>query len=530
MSPCTKTRWIEVGVVLGGLLAAAGCSNRIVTASDASLADVITRTDGAAADHGLAPPDLPPAAACTIFEGLAGPRQLTSFATRQALFSRDSKTLLAISTETNFSGELHQLTLPSGTPVLRASAITSVEWLGQETALLAKRKLVSGESYELVSLPFPAGPEHVLAQEVCRHLTSPDGSRIYYVQHCEPEQRGTLVVLEVSTHKMITLGDRVSMWDVKLSADSQWLAFVGDMGKNPGCNFQGNLYVADAAGSQTKLVMEKATQGIAPLTGAQFMVRRLLDCTTGATKQALVHAPTATVAPMDCVTSYGLVSPDGSLILDRRDGKDFFTKKLYAVRPDCGSETLLAEDHYEYITATAFLEPIFSTSGKHVLYLTEQPQPNVGLSVVPTAGGGSSTPLDTSNPQTYSFTASPFGEEVLLLKNLQTEIAVASLPPSTAKTTIFTATGSMVLGSAALVRGGQEVLFVEQPHLVSDPGSASLYHARRGGAVTVTRLAEWDAKKLQPLYPMPFKVDPNGCAVVYNSDRPQLGTYLQPLP
>jgi hypothetical protein len=495
--------------------------------------------DGGAADSSAASPlpDLPPAAACRIFDSLGGQRRLADFATRRALFSRDSATLIVLSAQTKLSGDLYQIALPSGAPALRAKDISDVEWLGSEAeaALLARRKLASSESYDLVLLPFPAGPEQVLAKDVCHHIASPDGARVYYVHHCPSyEQRGTLAVLEWRTAAAITLGEKVSMRDVKLSLDGKWLAFVGDMGKtspDPACNYQGNLYVASASGGDKRLALPLATTVIVPLAGSRFLASTYVSCSTGEGKSMLVDASSASATPRAC--GAGIVSPDGSRILDVRDGKDMFTKKLYLVRPECGDETFLADDYYQYITATAFLEPIFSSSGKHVLYITEQVAHKViGLSAVPTAGGPRA-PLDTSSPNAYSFTASPHGEEVLLIKDERSELAVVTLAPF-ARTTIFRSAPGRRLGhvgsqSAELVRGGLELLFVEQPYLSSDPGPATLYHARRGATVALTTLAAWDPVKLAPLYAMAFKVDPNGCAVVYNQDSP-LGTYLSALP
>ena len=309
-----------------------------------------------------------------------------------------------------------------------------------------------------------------------RHLASRDGTRIYYVHHCDLYQRGPLVVLALATRKTTTLGDNVGMWTFELSADGKWLAFIGDLGRSPDpdCTYQGNLYVAEATGKSIRLAMDKAAAVVTVLTAGSFLVRRYLDCTTGSTKPARCDAAAATAAPLDCITGHpSAVSPDRSLILDVREGKDLSSTKLVAVRPDCSSETMLADDYYERISQVTDLSPIFSASGKYVVYTTGQPgKKNLGLKVVPT-NGGNSTALDTAADLYFSFKASPFAEELVLVKNEWTEIDILSLTLPESMELIFKTGEGRRLDSVELVHGGELVLFVDQSKLYRD-GSASL--------------------------------------------------------
>jgi len=348
MTMLMRQRRFSLALPFLGAVALCGCGVRpAAQIADGAPPPPLSGVDARGTD------EIVPSPACKAIEAIGSPLKVASFATRKALFTRDSSVLVAISAGSTYTGDLFQVSLPSGVPLLRAQSVFDVEWLGDETALLLKRKLKTewAESYDLALLPFPEGSEQPLAQDICQHRTSPDGARIYTLSQCDPSGWGTLSVLDLGTRKATALGQKGTSGAFELSADGKWLAFVGDLGTDPDpdCRFQGDLSVADAAGQSTRLATKKAMYGITPLTGARFLVRQGVDCSSGSGRPVLCDAATATSTVLDCIKGYirGL-SPDRSLFLDARMTSDYLHNYvLAAVSADCSRETVLAADFDE---------------------------------------------------------------------------------------------------------------------------------------------------------------------------------------
>jgi hypothetical protein len=532
-------RYMHAGIVIGFVFSL-GCGQRTVASQDAGAGD----GDGGARwqeQDGFLPVDSAPLdpAACAALAGYAGGKLLTPLHARQALFSRSLDRVVIVSHEVNAPGNLYAIPLPSGQPALLETDVTSIEWLGQGPDLLAVASfLSSSHTYELKVIPTTGGPSRTLATEVCHHLASPDGARVYVVHSCKSFV-GTLEMVDTKTGSKQWLADKVPTYELVVSPDSQWVGFISDLVDGPpGCQKQGHARVASAAG-KTYSVRKDALRGSLQflpaqpgtlLVGAQtacpeyFHGYQLMACAP------TIGSCTALGTPHDYGYAFHLlkhrysVSSDGKRVLGATSDPEGIKNQLYVIRTDGKGEQAIAGDLFPYMMVSAVFDAwTFTRSGQHVVYTrlaSTELYPTMGLTAVSATGG---TVLQISPDLSFaSYRVSPTRDEVVFVEQIDTGGMRAMLASTSAGSAVELLSSKQSLRGLSFLPDGRGLLLLEQ----SKGGAHTrLHYTARDGASSPALLGEWDQSLMNG-----YEVDPSGCVVLYDTDLGESGTYLAHLP
>jgi hypothetical protein len=195
--------------------------------------------------------DLSPSA-CSALQPLAARGVITSRRTKKVLFTHERSAVVLLAKNEADGGvgdDVLLVRLPSGDVASLAGGIAVTEWLGGESALLAKTS-----TNDLVMLPLDGSATRVIASQVCDHATSVDGRKVYASRGCSGGI-GSLDVIDTSSWAAtrvsttaLYLGTGIS--SMVASPGGRWAAFRSSEGTRDGSTAGTSLIrVVDSDGS-----------------------------------------------------------------------------------------------------------------------------------------------------------------------------------------------------------------------------------------------------------------------------------------
>jgi hypothetical protein len=529
-------------------LAVTGCSKRSFPPAE----DTGPVRDAPAADwtppdlappHDAAPdtPSVPPG--CAALASYAKPKAITSLRARQALLRDKLDKVLLVTWQPQSSvGEIVSISIPGPfAPLALGKGFSNIEWLDPGQSKVLARKPTGPQTYELVVFSPDGGTKDTIATDVCGHRISAGGDQILAVRNCT-QGKGTLERVHPKNGTKVWLADGVTSFGVVLSPDGKWAAFVADVTTTRGCSYQrGMLQTMDNAGKVYKGVSEVLDRSIQVLPGSKHVVFRRRS--GPGCKEADIHLERVEVdAPSSSIKlaselAFGYpwdidpdrrysVSPDGKLLLAAKLDMVNAKAQLVAVNTSGGNPpALLAGDLFPFqMISMAFRPFALSASGAHAVYASLTIYPEMGLSVVPSAGGKAIPLSPKIAPGAYTVSrASDFAAyiEQPTATATNTKLWLATLKTGAAQMRHSSA-GSLT--GMRFVPDGRGLLFVE-----STSGAATLRYVSATGPAKTASLGGWFKNHLGPL---PFHVDPGACAAVYDSDQGEGGggTFLALIP
>ena len=441
----------------------------------------------------------PPAACSALFSYNAG-KQVASFQTRRALITPDLRRAWLISHRDNADGDLYELRLPGGKPVLREKGITEVTWLSATSELLARRitdkKLRAGD---LLALKPGAGKARLLAKDVCSYRALPSGDAVFVARDCDTHH-GRLERVDMASAKATTLAGKVRHHGVILDRPGARLAYMVPTNTGSDCFGQtGHVMVYDmATGKQTRLGQDVSPGSLhfSP-RGDLLLYRRIIACKGNTQALMAARLPGGTPVKAVQMPGYGLfghfdlstgrwtyaVSPDGKQVLAAELPASGMSASLISVNTDGTGSTVLADDLFPYqAVSLAFRVWTFTADGSHALYAANGGYPAMALGAAP-VGVGKPRRL---SPSLYGAWFQPSGAGAMVVHVRgggagANELWVDDLKQKGAGTKITSS--AYALGHVRWVPGDRGLLWTERPK----GGVETLNYAGRAGG-KVTRL------------------------------------------
>lgn len=505
--------------------------------------------DGPSADRTLLPDhrrrDTSPLPACAALAGFAkGKRVSTSYA-RKARFSPSLKRLALVTHQDNAPGDLYLLSLPSAKATLVAHDVHDVTWLPNERGLLIKKEKgkTSSVPYDLQHASAAGAKLKILGSDLCTHVVTPDGSRVYMVAGCDQKHRGSLTVAQVDSGASSLLATGVAATSLVVSPDSKWAAYVLAVSIPAGCYYDtGTSILVNAAGKKTGVtgdVMPSSQQ----FTPTNMLLARRMVCKNKTQELTFViaSATSGTVSLQVKESEYDFygygfytgqrysVSADGKQVLmSRPHDKSLQHNDLLTLSTHDGKIRVLASDMYPYqMTSMAFRVWTYANRGRHVVYVRGGGYPTMGLAAMPASGGKALVLANSLHGATYVISRESTDAAWIEYSSPTTMEVMYGSVSSSAKSLVL-ASHKEPIHSLSLVPGGRGVLFVQRSGTTK-----KLVEGSAGGGSRV--LGQWGHDYLTASYDSAeppvrgYSVDRQGCAVVYNQDRPGVarGTFLR---
>lgn len=520
------------------LLSLSACGRTNVVAPDGgNLADG-RPADTSRSDRGSLPPK-----GCAALAAFASGKLISTNYARKVQFSPSLRKLALVTHVDNAPGKLHLLTLPAAASRLLAPRVSEVHWLPDESGLVARVPLVAGKStpYSLVRYGTSGGPGKPLGQQLCNHLVTPDGRRAYVVSSCDKENVGKLTVVDLKSITSTTLATDVAAYSLAVSADSRWAAYVRGVSIPSGCyNTTGTAVVVDASGTKRTVTKDVLYGSLQFTRDGRLLARRLFCTKPQRTTFVVADAGTGALSLQVNETQsdfygYGFmgqrytVSPDGKEVLYAPHTPGLNTATLAARSLTSGVTRVLAKDLFPFhMTSMAYHAWALGNRGRHVAYVRVGAYPAMGLATLPLAGGKARVLA----PRLYgaAYVAAGDGPQVAWIETNQAgdvmELNLGSVT-GTQRVQVLVSP-KQPLSSLSLLPTGRGVMVVQRV------GAVNKLHL--GAATGGTRvLGQWQSGYLTSSYPSSgppvagYRVDPLGCAVVYNQDLPGVarGAYLR---
>ena len=506
--------------------------------------------DGKPRDRSLPPEgphrDFGTTPGCAALGAYAKGKRLTSYYARRARFSPSLDRLAVVTHRDNAPGDLYLFYLVKGMSQLLEKNIHDARWLPKDKGLLGNRIKpgISSIPYDLVHFAANGGTTRwVLGSNVCAHLVTPDGTRVYMVVDCDKQHVGKLAAAKIGSGMLGYLAKGVAATSLVVSPDSKWAAYVTALSTPPGCyNPTGTLEVVDAAWKKKTLATKVMPYSL-QFTPTSLLLARREDNCKKSERTFLVASPTSgTVSELSKESNldfygYGFysnqryaVTPDGKYVLfSRYQSAGMQNPELMSMSTWDGTTRVLAKDLYNYMmTSMAFMVWTFGNSGKHAVYVRGNAGfPQMALSAVPTAGGkalklaeslyGASYVVSRTSPDVAWIEASGPDSQELFFGSVSSKAGIQVL-----------ASIKQPLTSLSMLPGGRGVMVVQRSGTVS-----KLHLGSSKGGTRV--LGQWHNNYLTASYPSDgppvsgYQADRHGCAVAYNQDGPGMvkGTYVR---
>jgi len=488
---------------------------------------------------------MPPA--CAALAGaLAGFTSSTISAghARQALFrSTLDGVLLLIREPQGNVGNVEAVALPGGYPYSFDEwgpwNYSSIEWLDPGQSAILGRRPAEDTAYDLMAAKGiqqtdGLGMTVAVAANVCGHRIGA-GGRVYAVHYCKAGT-GILKRIDVdisdgmSVDGPFWVADLVRSDGIAISPDGKWAAFASNVTTTRGCGHPHGVLKTVSSSTLTGAA-EVLAHSLQVLPGSRYVIylRRtgpICDDAGLSLERADLEAPSATLPlgtdlafPLSSALTPYQVSPDGKLLLAPRLDHASAKAQLLAIDTTGPGKppVLLASDlHPPGMFA-------LSASGKHAFYVSAGP----GLSVVP-SGGGKPSPI--ASKIFWDFKTHSPGPGAFVVS--ETTDAVAYLEEAGPENRLWVASGSgatdlrhstsATVSSVRFVPDGRGLLLVE-----NTPSGSTLRYVSATGPIKTSVLGRWTTNHLGPL---PYHVDPSGCAVVFDSDLEGGRTFLALIP
>ena len=505
--------------------------------------------DGRPRDRSLLPDrphgDTSPPPGCAALGGYTKGKRLTSFYARKARFSPSLKQLAMVTHRDNAPGDLYLFPLPSGTARLLATSIHDARWLPQDRGLLAN-KVQSGSSstpYDLLHFAADGTKKRVLGSNVCAHVATPDGSRVYLVTECDKQYLGKLAVVKVSGGPVMLLATDVAAFSLVVSPDNKWAAYEADLSIAPGClNPTGAVEVVNAAGKRNMLTAKIMKYSLQFTPANLLLARRVDNCKKNEVTFIISSPNSGTVSELSNESSldfygYGFfsgqryaVTPDGKYVLfSRYNSTSLQQNDLLAMSTWDGTTRVLAKDLYPYqMTSMAFTVWTYANAGKHVVYVKGNVGfPQMGLAAVPEGGGKSLKLTDSLYGAAYVVSRDTADAAWIQASGPDSQEVFYGSVSSSARILVL-ASHKQPLSSLSMMPGGRGILLVQRSGAIN-----KLVQGSSGGGSRV--LGQWTMGYMTGSYPSDgppvsgYQMDRLGCAVVYNRDMAgaAMGAYLQ---
>jgi len=511
----------------------AGVSNDSHVPADAQLAaDSWLQKDTQGA------PDLAPAVGCVALQPLAD-GVLTTRHVTQSLFAPDRTSLvLRVKGEgqpvSDAPDDLLLVQLPSGEVSPIISSISSAEWLQPGATLLVKA--AQAGRTDLVVVNSDGSGSRTLTQSVCSHVAAPDGNRVYAIHDCDPNNTGTMAVVDVASGASTYLADAATFatplptLPAAVSTDGRWVTFVTSIPSLSTGWSDSVVVVAGADGQVETLTSQPGARHPA------FVSDDLLLFATGDLYQKgdiRGHVPgtgdtSYLVAANRDPGLFGFqVSPDKTWVLGATEVTGS-ADELYGMRLDGSGEQRLASNLYDYLMDQLAKRVFAFSSGGHVIYNYD-----TGSDL-----GVASVGLDGNAPTVLSASAS-FLETPRLDRVVLVEPAFATFGTSHLRlvdlasgTDVYSYASPGAIGAVGFPPNDGGLLIIEY----RSPETDQLRYVSANQSVV---LGEWQTSQLLPVLhsnyygtlPYIYPIDPTGCFTVFDTDlAPGPGTRLAILP
>jgi hypothetical protein len=483
-------------------------------------------------------PDLAPPLGCAALQSLAD-GVLTSRHVVAPLFAPD-RSLLVLRVkgeappDSGVQDDLLLVQLPSGEVSPIISSITSAEWLQPGATLLVKA--AQAGRTDLVVVNSDGSGSRTLMQSVCSHVAAPDGNRVYAIHDCDPNNTGTMAVVDVESGSSTYLADAATFATplptlaAAVSPDGRWVTFVTSIPALSTGWSDSVVVVAGADGQVETLTSQPGARHPA------FVSDDLLLFAVGDPYHMgdiRGHIPgtgdtSYLVAANRDPGLFGFeVSPDKTWVLGATEVTGS-GDELFAIRLDGSDERLLASNLYDYLMDQLALRVFAFSAGGHVIYNYD-----AGLSL-----GVASVGLDGNAPNALSASASfletPRLDRVVLV---EPEFATAGtshlrLVDLASGTDVFSYASPGAIGAIGFPPNDNGLLIIEY----RSPEAGQLRYVSANQSVV---LGEWQTSQLLPVLhsnyygtlPYIYPIDPTGCFTVFDTDlAPGPGTRLAILP
>ncbi|MCC6334007.1 MAG: hypothetical protein IT380_08475 [Myxococcales bacterium] len=447
--------------------------------------------------------------ACLSFAGLQGTQRILPGTARAARFTKDA---LLIATEPG--GEAFRVELPGLSARRLATDVDDVQPLGESGRVLLQKGTSFG--YHLRVLD-DAG-ERPLADEVCGHLASPAGDVLFTVTRCDLDWNGTLERIDVASGLRTTIATQASGFSMVVQGER--LAVVTGAGVDARCfwgsarcelrTLAGGLVVTSGLGCHHPTITRagevlalRQPAGCADVTVQDLLIRRA----AGGPFDVLARS----ISPGPHQRWELDLSPDQRTLLAQRRGATGVDQ--LAIWIEEGADRVLTTG----AVGADELPPEFplrrfTSSGVNVGFFANTAS-GIELRGIPTARGAE---VRLASGLTRLLSDWPGTEELVFHRPGPTPDVLLGHAASGAVAVLFPARGqTRLLGVTPDGRGA--VILDELP------SSGELHFApRRGPAQS---LGTWTVSHL--ITPV---MDPEGCAVVFDSDHGGGGTFLARLP
>jgi hypothetical protein len=486
-------------------------------------------------------PDLAPPLGCAALQPLAD-GVLTPRHVVQPLFAPD-RSLLVLRVkgegqpDSGAQDDLLLVQLPSGEVSPIISSISSAEWLQPGATLLVKA--AQAGRTDLMAVNSDGSGSRTLMQSVCSHVAAPDGNRVYAIHDCDPNNTGTMAVVDVATGTSTYLADAATFatplptLPAAVSPNGRWVTFVTSIPSLSTGWSDSVVVVAGADGQVETLTSQPGARHPA------FVSDDLLLFAVGDPYQMgdiRGHVPgtgdtSYLVAANRDPGLFGFeVSPDKTWVLGATEATEVTGSgdELYAIRVDGSEERLLASNLYGYLMDQLAKRVFAFSSGGHVIYASD-----AGLSLAVASVG-----LDGNAPTALSASASfmetPRLDRVVLV---EPEFATAGtshlrLVDLASGTDVFLYVSPGAIGAVGFPPNDYGLLVIEY----RSPETDQLRYVSANQSVV---LGEWQTSQLLPVLhsnyygtlPYIYPIDPTGCFTVFDTDlAPGPGTRLAILP
>lgn len=419
--------------------------------------------------------------------------------------------------------------LPRGdeTPITPISP-GAMTWFEPDESLLVT--IHSDPCCDLSIVTLASGEAHLLSDRVCRHIVTPDRSRVLLVRECTGDS-GTLELVDPATSEHTEIGPwsrgRDQLANLAISPDSRWFAYTGDSDTTDHVPIIGST--RDGA---TDILDD------APHFGLQFIGDNALLMQRSPTEHdwhpaLVVYRPddgdmitlSEDLYPAILPDPVGYrLSPDGRMLVAARvndTGEPFAANDIYAAATDGSGLALLGQDGAPFQGSSLGFYHAFKINwdGSRVLYVADWYN-----TLVSTSADGAHRHEVTTDLESMRWEPSPYTDHVCYVDRAGTEWG----PYEVRLTDLGTEETLVLRGSPdwtapiAFTSSGRGVLFYgretpEEPYVLQH------YALLDGHATILGRWNESGATK--------HKMDPHGCILLYATDLgPHPGLRLQPQP